>query len=293
MTDSVVLAPSSRQGFFDDLFTILAQFPNRHAPSDPMWRLLRTAARAEVSRLFVADVPSTVGFGPFGGITLPYHRMGRIDSLDLFGMDELIIFAFYNASRARYRRVVDFGANIGLHSIVLAKAGFQVRSFEPDPVHFGLLTTNLELNSASSELHQAAVSIEAGQREFVRVLGNTTGSHLAGAKESPYGDLERFTVATEAALPHLEWADLAKIDIEGHEADLISQLDPGVWQDTDAIVEVGTPKNAATIFAHLIAGPARMYSQKTGWRQVRQLDDMPTSHREGSLFLTGAQRMPW
>ena len=293
MTDSAPLASGIRQEFFHDLFTILAQFPHRHAPSDPMWRVLRTAALAEVRRLFAALTPSTVAFGPFGGITLPYHRMGNIDSLDLFGMDELIIFAFYNANRARYRRVVDFGANIGLHSIILARAGFQVRSFEPDPVHFRLLSTNLELNGAKSELHQAAVSIDAGRQEFVRVLGNTTGSHLAGAKEDPYGELERFAVVTEAAQPHLEWADLAKIDIEGHEAELISRLPPAIWLHTDAVVEIGTPRNAEIVFKYLMPGPARMFAQKIGWRQVTELGDMPTSHRDGSLFLTGADRMPW
>ena len=34
-----------------------------------------------------------------------------------------------------------------------------------------------------------------GQAEFVRVLG-TTGSHVAGAKENVYGDVERVTIPT-------------------------------------------------------------------------------------------------
>ena len=278
---------------FDDLFEVLAQYPTRHATVDPMWRVWRAAARAEVQRLFAGTVPSSVPFGPFGNISLPYFRMGSIDSLDLFGMDELIIFAFYNANRLRYRKVVDFGANIGLHSIIMARTGFEVRSFEPDPIHFEILRTNLKLNNAASDLHQAAVSFEAGRQEFVRVLGNTTGSHLAGAKESPYGDLERFEVAIEAAAPHLAWADFAKIDIEGHEATLITRLEPEIWLGTDAILEVGTSLNAETIFTHLARGPVKMFSQKTGWRQVRRVEDMPTSHRDGSLFLTGADEMPW
>lgn len=293
MTASRPGTSASQPDIFDDLFQVLVEYPTRHATFDPMWRVWRTAARAEVQRLFAGAVPSSVPFGPFGGINLPYFRMGNIDSLDLFGMDELIIFAFYDANRARYRTVVDFGANIGLHSIIMARAGFEVRSFEPDPVHFKLLRTNLELNNATSDLHQAAVSFQAGRQEFVRVLGNTTGSHLAGAKDSPYGALERFEVAIEAAAPHLAWADFAKIDIEGHEAALIAHLDPEVWLGTDAIVEVGTPLNAEAIFAHLARGPVKMFSQKIGWRRVRQVEDMPTSHRDGSLFLTGADEMPW
>lgn len=288
------LDPAPRQpDLFDDLFQVLAQYPERHATADPMWRVWRAAALAEVRRLFAGATPSFVPFGPFGAVGLPYHRMGNIDSLDLFGMDELIIFAFYNANRARYRKVVDFGANIGLHSIILGRSGFDVRSFEPDPVHFELLKANLELNDVSSDLHRAAISFEAGRAEFVRVLGNTTGSHLAGAKENPYGSLERFEVEIEAAAPHLAWADFAKIDIEGHEAALITHLDADVWAKTDAMLEVGTARNAELIFEHLAKGPARMFAQKIGWGRVRHLEDMPTSHRDGSLFLTGADAMPW
>lgn len=286
--------PAPRQpDFFDDLFQVLAQYPERHATTDPMWRVWRAAALAEVRRLFAEGTPSFVPFGPFGAVSLPYHRMGNIDSLDLFGMDELIIFAFYNANRARYRKAVDFGANIGLHSIILGRSGFDVRSFEPDPVHFDLLTSNLGLNGVGSDLHRAAISFEAGRAEFVRVLGNTTGSHLAGAKDNPYGSLERFEVEIEAAAPHLAWADFAKIDIEGHEAALITNLDPAVWLETDAMLEVGTPRNAELVFGHLAKGPARMFAQKIGWRRVEALADMPTSHRDGSLFLTGADAMPW
>lgn len=287
------LALDSKRGFFDDLFEVVAAYPERHCTNDPMWRIWRAAARSEAKRLFAQETPTDVPFGPFGEIALPFFRMGNIDSLDLFGMDELIIFAFYNVNRARYRKVVDFGANIGLHSIVLARAGFDVRSFEPDPIHFAQLRANLALNGVSSELHHAAISFEAGRQEFVRVLGNTTGSHLAGAKENPYGALERFSVDVEAATPHLAWANFAKIDIEGHEAALVTRLDPAIWLGTDAIMEVGTEQNAKAIFAHLAREPVKMFSQKTGWREVQRWEEMPTSHRDGSLFLTGAKEMPW
>jgi FkbM family methyltransferase len=284
-------ATLSAPDFFDDLFLVLADFPERQAPTDPMWRVWRSAARTEVQHLFKDG--SAVPFGPFGEISFPYHRMGNIDSLDLLGIDELIMFAFYAVNAKRYRRVLDLGANIGLHSIVLARAGFEVRSFEPDPLHFEKLRANLELNGVRTELHRAAVSFQAGRQEFVRVLGNTTGSHLSGAKENPYGDLERFSVEVEDISRHLPWADFAKIDIEGHEAALITHLDPGTWLSVDAMLEVGSTANAQAIFGHLSGGPARMYAQKVGWRPVQRVEDMPTSHRDGSLFLTGKDRMPW
>lgn len=276
-----------------DLFGALAAAPARHAPDGPDALAWSNSAREAVAVLFSAEPPAQRAFGPFGSLAFPFVRMGAITSLDLFGLDELILFAFYHANRRRYRRTVDFGANIGLHSTIMAKCGFEVRAFEPDPHHLNLFARNAALNGVTPELHAAAVSVEAGEMSFVRVLGNTTGSHLAGAKADPYGELERFTVKVEAALPHLEWADLAKIDIEGHEAVLISALDPAVWLTTDAVVEVGTAANAKAIWDHLGASQVGMFAQKTGWGRVKRLEDMPTSYREGSLFLTGKAAMPW
>ena len=168
-----------------------------------------------------------------------------------------------------------------------------MRSFEPDPVHLTQLQSNLKLNQIETDLREAAVSLEDGHAEFVRVMGNTTGSHLAGSKSDPYGDLDRFEVTVTAAAPHLAWADLAKIDIEGHEAKLITGLPSQTWLNTDALVEVGTFENAQAIYKYLIDTDVKMFSQKSGWSQVEGPADIPTSHREGSLFLTGKPIMPW
>jgi FkbM family methyltransferase len=277
----------------EDLFAVIPTLPERHATSDPVWRIWNVVARESIARLFASPNPSSIPFGPFGTLVLPYVEMGKINSCDLFGLDELILFAFYAANRSRYRRVVDFGTNIGLHTIIFARCGFQVRSFEPDPHHIEILEHNLKLNHVETDLCRSAVSVVSGEAEFTRVLGNTTSSHLSGAKAAPYGELERFAVKVEAAAPHLAWADLAKIDIEGHEGVLITGLPPNTWVATDAVLEIGTPDNAALVFEHLSGSEINMFAQKTGWRRVMSLADMPTSHREGSLFISSKTEMPW
>lgn len=277
---------------FDDLFAVIPQLPARHAPTDPLWRIMKAVAQPAVKASFgESDTPQP--FGPFGSLAMPYFKMGSINSLDLFGLDELIIFAFYNANRDRYRKVVDFGANIGLHTIMMSRCGFEVRSFEPDPVHVDRLKANLVLNDAKSDVRAAAVSLEDGKTEFVRLVGNTTGNHIKGAKSNIYGPTEVLEVKMEAAAPHLAWADLAKIDIEGHEAALLTGLPPTTWRSTDAVLEVGTETNAQQIFAYLNGSDVNMFAQKIGWKRVTSLADMPTSHRDGSLFLTSKPEMPW
>ena len=113
--------------------------------------------------------------------------MGNINSSHLFGLDEMIIFAFYVRNKNRYRRAADIGANIGLHSIVMAKLGLEVDAYEPDPVTYSQLVKNLLLNSVSEKVltTQKAVSISRGKVNFTRAIGNTTGSHISGAKDDP------------------------------------------------------------------------------------------------------------
>ncbi len=278
----------------DRLFELLPVISRDHAPGSRQFAFYAQAARDSIELMFANERSVSRRFGPFGGLTFPYHKMGAVDSLNLFDLNELIIFCYYWQSRNRYNRVADLGANIGLHSIIMSRCGFAVRAYEPDPAHFEVLERNLRLNSVKSvQSFNTAVSTTCGQREFVRVLGNTTGSHLCGAKSNPYGDLERFSVAAEELAPILEWADLLKIDVEGHEKELIAATKQADWLGTDALVEVGTQGNAEHIFEHLSSIGVNMFSQKIGWRKVGQMSDMPNSYRDGTLFITLSENMPW
>jgi len=172
-------------------------------------------ARREVEGLFCECKPKAREFRPFGNLIFPYYKMGAIDSLNLFDLNELIIFSFYWINRKKYHRVLDAGANIGLHSIILNKCGLDVRAYEPDPQHLEILQRNLMLNGCLGiQVFNAAISSRAGEMEFVRVLGNTTANHLRGSKANPHGDLERFPVRVEAIGPLMAWADLIKLDVE-------------------------------------------------------------------------------
>lgn len=277
-----------------DLLLALPALNAHHAPGSEVCALLKRVARREVEALFVGHEPKVRKIEPFGELVFPYHKMGAVDSLNLFDLDELIIFSFYRVNRKSYRRVLDLGANIGLHSIILSKCGFEVRAYEPDPEHFKFLQRNLALNNCSNvQAFNCAVSRKAGVMEFVKVLGNTTGSHLAGSKLNPYGDLERFPVNVEAIEPLITWADLMKIDVEGHEKEILLATNRDHWLNTDALVEVENRRNAIALYEHFKALDVRLFSQKTNWQLVGSLDDVPTSYREGTLFVTCRSKMPW
>jgi len=231
---------------------------------------------------------------PFGDLDFPYREMGAINTLHLFGLDELIIFSYYWANKSRYKKVADLGANIGLHSIIMDRCGFSINSYEPDPMHIKIFEENVKNNNCSNiTINQKAISDKSGTMDFIRVLGNTTGSHLAGAKEDPYGDLETFSVETVNINEVLLNNDFVKMDIEGQEAIAILSTNSNTWLNVEMILEVGTSTNAALIFDYLNQINVNMFSQKIGWNKVSALSDMPTSYKEGSLFLSKADSMQW
>jgi FkbM family methyltransferase len=280
---------------FSNLFEFLADHPQGHTRGTSFYRFVEGLANAafhEVQPDFAAS--KKIVLGELGSIVLPYEKMGDIDSIDLFGVDELLMFSFYHRNRGRYARAADIGANLGLHSIILSLCGSTVDAYEPDPVHYEKLVRNLSLNGINNcTVHKAAVSEKDGTMQFVRVLGNTTSSHLAGAKANPYGELERFDVTVNDIKAIAERVDLFKIDAEGHEAVLLNVLPIEAWKRVDAFVEIGTPENARAVFERFQKSEVNIFSQKRGWARVEEIEDVPVTYKEGGIFISAKPVMPW
>ena len=279
---------------YKSLFAVLPDLKQFHSPSSTIYQFLKIIARLEAEERFSAGHIGLQDFGVFGEIEFPFFSMGAINSLDLFGLDELILFSFYWANKNQYNKVADIGANIGLHSLVLSRCGYDVWSFEPDPIHFRQLQDNISRNGcAGVNLINAAVSAKDGSMEFVRVVGNTTGSHLAGSKRNAYGVLEKFPVKVVSIDAIFQWADLIKLDVEGHEKQILLATTTDHWTKVDAMVEVGSSENASEIFEHLRKTRINMFAQKRNWGIVDEVGDMPTSYKDGSLFISSKNSVPW
>ena len=277
------------------LIQSLIENPSQHSRDSSFYK---THEQELLNMLENSDLNSSKSghesFEPFGDLHFPYREMGAINTIHLFGLDELIIFSYYWANKSRYKNVADLGANIGLHSLIMDRCGFSINSFEPDPIHVGVFQENIVNNkSVNITINQKAISDKSGTMDFIRVLGNTTGSHLAGAKEDPYGELETFSVETSDINAVLLNNDFVKMDIEGQEATAILSTKKDTWANVEMILEVGTEKNAKIIFEYLNEININMFSQKTGWNKVSDLADVPTSYKEGSLFLSVADEMSW
>jgi FkbM family methyltransferase len=235
-------------------------------------------------------------FAEFGSIKFPFFKMGQVDSSKLFGLDELILFSFYYTNRNRYKKILDLGANIGLHTLIMKKWGCQVTSYEPDSIHLAQIEKVMNLNDLSTEgLTPRAISDKRGTMDYIRILGNTTGSHLLGSKEEVYGPTEIVSVGVDDILEVLSQGnfDFVKMDVEGHEVVLLNRITTQSITSTDIMLEIGSEKNANAIFSILSDKKIPAYAQKINWARVEKLQDLPSHHTHGSLFLSTQAPPNW
>lgn len=276
------------------LIEALPYISTSHARSNPAYKVLEKVAETVVNNSNLKKVDEAIiNLGKLGNISFPFQEFGSINSLDLFGLDELIIFSFYLTNQNKYKKTYDIGANIGIHSIIMNLCGWDVTCIEPDPIHMNILKTNLIINKINNVATvEAAVSSEDGELEFVRVVGNTTSSHLAGVKQ-PYGDLVKFPVKVLSIKNIMSSADFIKMDVEGVEKEIILATNKSDWSGTDMMLEIGTESNALAIFEHLNNICVNSFSQKKGWSKVTSLEDVPSSYKEGSIFISAKEQMNW
>jgi len=275
--------------FNSNFFLDLASNFRTHGRGERYFNSLESNLLETINKAHNAMSGEELFFAEFGSIKFPFFKMGKIDSAKLFGLDELILFSFYYTNRNRYKKILDLGANIGLHTLIMKKLGFQVISYEPDSVHLTQIEKVMNLNDLSTEgLTPRAISDKRGTMDYIRILGNTTGSHLLGSKEEVYGPTEVVSVEVDDILEVLSEGsfDFVKMDVEGHEVVLLNRITTQSITYTDIMLEIGSEKNASAIFSILSDKKIPAYAQKINWARVEKLQDLPSHHTHGSLFLS-------
>jgi len=121
---------------------------------------------------------------------------------------------------------VDVGALVGYYTLIFAKlVGRQghVFAFEPEPVSFGYLQRNIELNSfVNIEATPAAVADCSGNRLFIpsctRSIGPIGGT-LATQQDNPKEGINVPIISLDDFFSSCGWPriDLVKIDVDGAE----------------------------------------------------------------------------
>jgi FkbM family methyltransferase len=133
--------------------------------------------------------------------------------------------------------VLDVGANVGAFTLFLTRAapGIRVEAFEPHPVTFATLQTNLTNNAIGTGVtaHNTAVG-RGGVVRFARAAGLDSGHQAATADgdgdEVPCVTLEAAASAVPGPIA------LVKVDTEGAEVEILESAPAGVWARVARVV---------------------------------------------------------
>jgi FkbM family methyltransferase len=161
----------------------------------------------------------------------PYEVFLRHDGDDAFVLDEVLgplqHYSFPDEVRRSLAglegppRVLDLGANIGLFGLLasIELPGCELTAFEPDPHNAELLEACARVNGLAGRWRLIQALAAAADAERVPFLaGRSSRSRVADDRETGSGAIE---VGAVDAFPHLERADLVKLDIEGGEWELL------------------------------------------------------------------------
>jgi FkbM family methyltransferase len=139
-------------------------------------------------------------------------------------------------------RCVDVGANVGVHTVRLARLAGQdgeVIAIEPDPGVFARTRRNVELNGLSNvRLHNAAASDAVGEMRLYRPGNADTNRARASLLNHSYLTGESITVPvlTIDDLAGLDRVALIKIDVEGHEDAVVRGAARVIERDAPAVI---------------------------------------------------------
>ena len=273
----------------ETLFSLIPHIAAFHCRTDPLYQFVDRVIRDYFSK-FEGDV---LDVEPFRGLVWPHISLGNLSSYSFFSMDEGLLHYFYWHRRNDYDVAFDVGSNIGIDAILMSRFGYEVHAFEPDRKSFDVLVENARINGCENlHAYPKGISDSAGTEEFVRVGGNITASHVKGAREY-FGDIEEQTVEMMTFDEVGVMPDLVKINVEGYEKVVVPSLPDSVWDNADVFIEIHNEENRSVVHEHLAKMDVNVFAQKLGWARADSIEELPVSNREGYIFASRKERMPW
>jgi FkbM family methyltransferase len=141
--------------------------------------------------------------------------------------------------------VVEVGANIGAHTVVLAKKAAKVHAFEPQRRLYNVLCANMALNALDNvECYRAAGGEAHALAEIPAVDFEERGNNH-GAFSIEVGGSAADTVEV---LPITVPCDFLKVDVEGYEARVLRGAEPMIRECAPVLyVENDRAENSAEL----------------------------------------------
>jgi FkbM family methyltransferase len=205
----------------DDLAAGLARLAAEHAALRRTVEAVGGAAERVARRMPAPPIVATEVNGFIVGVPAEEWRLAAFHQFR--GVLEPGLVRAFSASLRPGATVVDIGANLGLYTLIAARAvgmDGKVFSFEPTPQTWRLLKDNVQVNGLLEtgivELRQAAVTDRAGWASLT-VYRDNSGHNTLFPAEVAGETTEVETLALDAALDGARPVDVVKIDAEGAE----------------------------------------------------------------------------
>ena len=179
--------------------------------------------------------------------------------------------------------IMDVGANIGYYSVQFSDlTDGKVYSFEPMSYQHSVLKRNLALNGIENVIPvKRIVSNTSGEKRIYYSGPENTGASSLVKETGEYEDIQATTI-DEFCLEHeIARIDLMKIDVEGHEMDVLRGMSGCLRQQRvrhlfveiscDNLLKAGS--SVQELCAFLKASGYHPYSIKTGKVQEYRIGD--------------------
>lgn len=247
--------------------------------------------------------PFTVGF--FGAL-YPGRLNTLIDShvyfFGAYSEQELRLLQRLLALRGPAAVFVDVGANVGHHTLYMARHAAQVHSFEPWPLVADRIREKLELNRIPNvTLHPFGLGTEDATLDFYAAASGNTGTgsfsaeHAAG-RNRPVGKMNIAAGDAYFQRAGIDRIDLLKIDVEGWEPYVIQGLRqtihrtrPIIFMEYSDTTSKALPEGLKTLLSWMPGDYEPLYAV-IGGREFKLLPSPPSGIETELVLLPKADR---
>jgi FkbM family methyltransferase len=202
-------------------------------------------------------------------------------SLDLYGEYSQFELEFLLAMLNKNSVVYDIGANIGYHTTAFASVAKKVYAFEPHPKTYELLEKNTK-GLDHVYIGKYAVSNKNATCCITDYDPETTGNFGAVSVVNDYDSVEATAISLDTA--ELDLPDLIKIDVEGHELQVLQGCEKIIQQKCPVIFyEAHESDQLREIYEFLEPLGYRLY-----WAQINNYNpDNFAGHTENVFGTSG------
>ncbi len=225
----------------------------------------------EIIKDLKKNKPKEIRSRILGNIIVPLEDNGKKKNFyDLFAFHELSLFAKYIKLKKNFKVALDVGANLGLHTIILTRLGYKVKSFEADPETFKKLKKTLKSNVCKNyKLYNFAISNFNGKSKFYQIKDNLTANTLENTSKKIYGKHKVIKVNVRKILNFLPQTNfIIKLDVEGSEYDILKTISFKKKRIKKKIFfEVNDSGSARKIYDFMKQNNLKFYVERKNWRK--------------------------